>query len=176
MRLTYVPKDMLTSGRGRVLTRKDDSVLWTALCFGIKNMQHVTVDWIQWITRGLALCFLWMMILLILKEIHNHFSEFLLFPSPLYYLRTLGDDKVWKPCLVWSLPTWFWISVFLWCTLLPNGLKFFLSICDILLTVVDHELVKFDNFPFDNYIEIMVPTIEEVKALNNMSTMKEEKI
>ena len=60
--------------------------------------------------------------------------------------------------------------------MLPNGLKFFLSLCDILLTVVDHELVKFDNFPFDNYIEIMVPTIEEVKALNNMSTMKEEKI
>lgn len=42
--------------------------------------------------------------------------------------------------------------------------------------MVDHELVKFDNFPFDNYTEIMVPTIKEVKALNNISTIKEEKI
>lgn len=42
--------------------------------------------------------------------------------------------------------------------------------------MVDHELVKFDNFLFDNYTEIMVPTIKEVKALNNISTIKEEKI
>lgn len=42
--------------------------------------------------------------------------------------------------------------------------------------MVDHELVKFDNFAFDNYTEIMVPTIKEVKALNNISTIKEEKI
>lgn len=39
----------------------------------------------------------------------------------------------------------------------------------------DRELVKFDNFPFDNYVEIMVQMIEEVKALNNMDTIKEEK-
>lgn len=41
--------------------------------------------------------------------------------------------------------------------------------------MVDHELVKFDNSPFDNYVEIMVQMIKEVKALNNMSTIKEEK-
>jgi len=58
---------------------------------------------------------------------------------------------------------------------MPNGLRNFLSICDTLLTMVDHELVKFDNFPFDNYVEIMVQMIKEVKALNNMSTIKEEK-
>ena len=60
--------------------------------------------------------------------------------------------------------------------LAAKWLKIFLSICDILLTVVDQGLVKFDNFPFDNYIEITVPMIEEIKALNNMSTLKEENI
>lgn len=72
---------------------------------------------------------------------------------------------------------WFQISILLLCTLLPNGLKkfFFSPSVTYYLPWSDHELVKFDNFPFHNYVEIMVQMIEEVKALNNMDTIKEEK-
>lgn len=166
------------SGRVGIQTMKADFAVWTALFFGVKKIHTFDdTDLSQQITTDTGLCFLPMITLLILKEIDNYF--FCNFSCP--HGQIPESCERWyglKTCLVWRLLTWVQISISFYRTLMSSDFhEFFFPSVTYYFLRSDRELVKsLTTFFFENYVKIMVRMIEEVRALNNMDTIKRKKL